>query len=206
MMKKKQMIAGIVLLILCIGGYFGVKAYNSSQEKKQEAETMKPVEIEVADVTGFSYVNDGETLSFEKDGEDWLYTGDTSLDMNEESIEGMLEKVCGVTSTEKITAENLSDYGFDEPTNTITLDTAQGSTVVSIGMFNEIISKYYLSIDGSAELYLVDSDIVTGFNMSAEELKAVETTTAETPEDSEETTEGSEETEEVSEETTEDQE
>lgn len=195
-MKKKQMIAGIVLLILCIGGYFGVKAYNSSQEKKQEAEIMKPVGIEVADVTGFSYVNNGGILSFEKDGEDWIYTGDTSMDMNEESIEGMLEKVCGVSSTEKITAEDLSDYGFDEPTNTITLDTAEGSTVVRIGMYNEIVSKYYLSIDGSTELYLVDSSIVTGFEQSVEDLKVVETTTttAETPEESEETTEDSGET------------
>lgn len=195
-MKKKQMIAGIVLLILCIGGYFGVKAYNSSQEKKQEAEIMKPVGIEVADVTGFSYVNNGGILSFEKDGEDWIYTGDTSMDMNEESIEGMLEKVCGVSSTEKITAEDLSDYGFDEPTNTITLDTAEGSTVVRIGMYNEIVSKYYLSIDGSTELYLVDSSIVTGFDQSVEDLEVVETTTttAETPEESEETTEDSGET------------
>ena len=78
-MKKKQMIAGIVLLLLCIGGYFGVRAYNSSQEKKQEAEIMRPVEIEVADVTGFSYVNNGGILSFEKDGEDWVYTGDTGV-------------------------------------------------------------------------------------------------------------------------------
>ncbi len=195
-MKKKQMIAGIVLLVLCISGYFGVKAYNSSQEKKQEAEIMKPVGIEVADVTGFSYVNNGGILSFEKDGEDWIYTGDTSMDMNEESIEGMLEKVCGVSSTEKITAEDLSDYGFDEPTNTITLDTAEGSTVVRIGMYNEIVSKYYLSIDGSTELYLVDSSIVTGFDQSVEDLEVVETTTttAETPEESEETTEDSGET------------
>lgn len=200
-MKKKQMIAGIILLILCIGGYFGVKAYNSSQEKKQEAEIMNPVGIEVADVTGFSYVNNGGILSFEKDGEDWIYTGDTSLDMNEESIEGMLEKVCGVTSTEKITAEDLSDYGFDEPTNTITLDTAEGSTVVRIGMYNEIVSKYYLSIDGSTELYLVDSGIVTGFDQSIEDLEVVETTTttAETPEESEETTEDSGETTEIQE-------
>lgn len=201
-MKKKQMIAGIILLVLCIGGYFGVKVYNSSQEKKQEEETMKPVGIEVADVTGFSYVKDGETLSFEKDGEDWIYAGDTSLDMDEDSIEEMLGKVCEVTSTEKIDAENLNDYGFDDPTNTITLETAEGSKVVKIGMYNEIVSKYYLSIDDSKELYLVENDIVTGFDKTAEDLKATETATAETPEETteesatEETTEAAEATEE----------
>lgn len=201
---KKQMIAGIVLLVLCIGGYFGVKAYNSNQEKKQEAETMKPVDISVSDVTGFSYLNNGETLSFEKDGEEWIYSGDTSWDMDEDSIEEMLGKACDVASTEKINAENLSDYGFDEPANTITLETAEGSKVVKIGMYNEIVSKYYLAIDDSKELYLVESDIVTGFDKTAEDLKATETTTAETPEETtEETTEESatEETTETTEET-----
>lgn len=194
---KKQMIAGIILLVLCIGGYFGVKAYNSNQAKKQEAETMKPVEVSVSDVTGFSYLKDGETLSYKKDGDDWIYTGDTSLNMDEEKIEEMLEKVCDVGSTEKITAEKLSDYGFDEPTNVITLETEQGSTVVKIGMYNEIVSKYYLSIDDSKELYLVDSDIVTGFDTSVDSLKSTETTTAETPEETtEESTQTTEETEE----------
>lgn len=173
-MKKKQMIAGVVLLVLCIGGYFGVKAYNANQEKKQEAETMKPVGIALDDITGFSYVNNGGILSFEKSGDDWLYSGDTSLDMNEETINGMLEKVCAVTSTEKIQAENLSDYGFDEPTNTITLNTANGSTVVKIGMKNEMLSKYYLCIDDSKELYLVEFDIVTGFDMNVDNLTVVE--------------------------------
>lgn len=201
-MKKKQMIAGIVLLILCIGGYFGVKAYNANQEKKQEAETMKPVEVEVSDITGFSYVNNGGILTFEKNGDDWIYSGDTSLDMNEETINGMLEKVCSVTSTEKIQAENLSDYGFDEPTNTITLNTANGSIVVKIGMNNEILSKYYLSIDDSKELYLVESDIVTGFDMNVDNLTVVESSeNSETTKDSEstegsETSEGSEASEE----------
>lgn len=192
-MKKKQMIAGIILLVLCIGGYFGVKAYNSNQEKKQEAEAMKPVSIAVSDITGFSYVKDDTVLEFEKEGEDWLYTGDTSMDIDEASVEEMLATVCDVTSTEKITAENLSDYGFDEPTNIITLDTAEGTTTVKLGMYNEMVSKYYLSINDSTELYLIGSEIISGFDKSAEDLEAEEEVTAETPEA---TTEPEQETEE----------
>lgn len=192
-MKKKQMIVGIVLLILCIGGYFGVKAYNAHQEKKQEAEAMKPVSIAVSDITGFSYVKDDTVLEFKKDGEDWVYTGDTSMDIDEASVEEMLATVCDVTSTEKITAENLSDYGFDEPTNIITLDTAEGTTTVKLGMYNEMVSKYYLSINDSTELYLIGSEIISGFDKSAEDLEAEEEVTAETPEA---TTEPEQETEE----------
>lgn len=185
-MKKKQMIAGIVLLILCIGGYFGVKAYNVHQEKKQEAETMKPVNLTLNDITGFSYLNNGNVLKFVKDGEEWIYSGDTSLDMDEASIEEMLATVCDLTSTEKITAENLNDYGFDEPTNTITLETAEGTTTLKLGMYNEIVSKYYLSINDSTELYLIGSEIISGFDKSAEDLEAEEEVTADTPETAEE--------------------
>lgn len=182
-MKKKQMIVGIVLLILCVGGYFGVKAYNAHQEKKQEAEAMKPVDIAVSDITGFSYVNEDAILEFVKEGEEWIYSGDTSLDMDETSIEEMLATVCDITSTEKITAENVSDYGFDEPTNTITLDTANGTTTVKLGMYNEMVSKYYLSINDSTELYLIGSEIISGFDKSVEDLEAEEEVTADTPEE-----------------------
>ena len=185
-MKKKQMIIGIVLLVLCVGGYVGVKAYNSYQEKKKEAETMKPVGIAVSDITGFSYIYNGETLEFVKDGEEWRYKGDTSLDMDEAAIEEMLATACDTTSTEKITAENVSDYGFDEPTNTITLDTAQGTTTVKIGMYNEMVSKYYLSINDSIELYLIGSEMISGFDNSVESLEADEEVTADTPETAEE--------------------
>lgn len=175
-MKKKPMIVGLVLLILCIGGYFGVKAYNSNEEKKEEAKTMTPVEVIASEVTGFSYINEGTTLKFEKDGENWLYSDDTTININEETIDGMIETVCGITSTQQVTAENLSDYGFDTPENTITLTTAAGTTEITIGMYNEILSQYYMSINGSTEMYLIGSDIISSLGNSVEELTVVETT------------------------------
>lgn len=175
-MKKTPMIIGIVLLILCVGGYFGVKAYNSNEEKKEEAKTMTPIEITASDVTGFSYIYDGVTLNFEKDGENWLYSEDTSLNINEETIDGMIETVCSVTSTQQVTAENLSDYGFDTPENTITLTTAAGTTEIAIGMYNEILSQYYMNINGSNEMYLIGSELTSSLSNSVENLTVVETT------------------------------
>ncbi|MBQ4531056.1 MAG: DUF4340 domain-containing protein [Lachnospiraceae bacterium] len=196
MKKNKQLIIVILLLVVCVGGYFGVKAYNANQEKKEEAKTMTPVNLQVSDITSFSYVNEGETLSFERDGENWIYTGDTSIDLSEDSVEGMLEKACTLTSTNKMTAENLSDYGFDEPTNVITLNTANDTIVIKIGMFNNILSQYYIAIGDSTELYLVDSTVATGFDQTIDTLKVIESTTdsAETTDtaDTETTTESTE--------------
>lgn len=200
MKKNKQLIIGIVLLIVCVGGYFGVKAFNANQEKKEEAKTINLTQLQVSDITSFSFINEGETLSFEKEGENWIYSGDASIDINETSIEGMLETACNLTSTKKITPENLSEFGFDEPTNVITLNTASGTTVLKIGMFNEILSEYYICVDDSADIYLIASDVVTGFEQTVDNLTVVESTTEE--EATEESTEATEDTTAATEEST----
>ena len=168
------MIVGIVLLILCVGGYFGLKAYNANEEKKEEAKTMTPISITAGEVTGLSYVYDGAVLTFHKDGENWVYSEDTSIDINEETIDGMIEDACKVTSTQMVTAENLSDYGFDTPETTITFTTAEGTTEIVVGMYNEILSQYYMNINGSMDMYLVGSEFKNSFGNSLENLTVVE--------------------------------
>lgn len=189
-MKKTPMIIGIVLLILCVGGYFGVKAYNANEEKKEEAKTMTPISITASEVTGMSYVYDGAVLTFHKDGENWVYSEDTSIDINEETIDGMIEDACKVTSTQMVTAENLSDYGFDTPETTVTLTTVEGTTEIVVGMYNEILSQYYMNINGSMDMYLVGSEFKNTFVKSLESLTVVETEETESTES--ETAEGTE--------------
>ena len=179
-MKKAPMIIGIVLLILCVGGYFGIKAYNANEEKRKEEEIMKPLEMNVEEVTGLSYVKDGTTLTFHKEGEDWLYSDDTSVDINEETIDGMLEQAFKAESVLKVTAENLSDYGFDTPENVITITTAEGTTEVAIGLYNEMLTQYYISINGSMDMYLVGSEFKTNFDNDLDNLIVVATEEAET--------------------------
>ena len=129
MKKNKQLIIVILLLVVCVGGYFGVKAYNANQEKKEEAKTMTPVNLQVSDITSFSYVNEGETLSFERDGENWKYTGDTSIDLSEDSVEGMLEKACTLTSTNKMIAHAQGETGAQGAATQLVLEPLDGHTV-----------------------------------------------------------------------------
>ncbi|MDD6307160.1 MAG: hypothetical protein PUA75_09550, partial [Clostridiales bacterium] len=107
---QKQKIQFLVLLavVLLLGGiYAGIRYYNETQEKKEEeeqaAETVSVTDMKVSDITGFSYVLEGETISFTKEGDDWQYDGDRSLDMDEDAIETMLSKAVGVTAEETVT-------------------------------------------------------------------------------------------------------
>ena len=53
-------------------------------------------------------------------------------------------------------------------------------------MYNEMVSKYYLSINDSTELYLIGSELISGFDNSVESLEAEEEVIADTPETAEE--------------------
>ena len=48
-------------------------------------------DLEVSDITQFSYVLDGTTLSFTKNGTEWTYDGDQSVDIDESALETLLK-------------------------------------------------------------------------------------------------------------------
>ena len=94
--QKKQMIVLVILLILLILAYIGVHFYSKKQEEKEnakeEAEKIQVTDLEVSDITQFSYVLDGTTLSFTKNGTEWTYDGDQSVDIDESALETLLNK------------------------------------------------------------------------------------------------------------------
>ena len=126
--QKKQMIVLVILLILLILAYIGVHFYSKKQEEKEnakeEAEKIQVTDLEVSDITQFSYVLDGTTLSFTKNGTEWTYDGDQSVDIDESALETLLNKASAITASDEVTEyDDLADFGLDDPANTVTLKT-----------------------------------------------------------------------------------
>lgn len=172
-MKKAPLIVGVIVLLLCIGGYVALHQYQANEEKREEEKTMSPISVAKDDVTALTYVYEGETISLEKDGDAWICKEDTKRDINEETVDSMLDTLCTVTADESVDVDNLSDYGFDEPEADITLTTKEGTTTVKYGMYNDMLSKYYLSVDDSKTLYLVVGDANTAFKKTIEDITVV---------------------------------
>ncbi len=191
--QKKQLLVLLVLLILLILAYIGISFYNTSKEEEEaeqaEAETIHVTSLSVSDITKFSYVLDGETLSFTKNGSDWSYDADQSIDMDEDAVETLLEKAADITSTEEVTEyDNLADFGLEEPANVISLTTEEAITTIYVGSENEVTGDYYLMLADGDTIYVVDSTVATGFNKTIEDLTAEpEDTETETPEETEST-------------------
>lgn len=198
--QKKQFIVVLILLVVAVAAYLILHVYNDKKEAKEEAEedadTITITDFDTDDVTAFSYQLNGETLSFTKDGDNWLYDGDTSLDLDEGSITSMLSAVSNLTTEEALEEyDSLSDYGLDTPSNTITVTTADGTITLLAGNQNEITNSYYMMTGDSDTVYLISTDLNSTFGSAVDDLIAEEEET--------ETEEPEEATETVSEDTTE---
>ena len=180
-MRKKQFVILIIILAAAIAAVFGMRAANEKKEKaeaeKQKEETVYACRFESEDVTEFSYQYEGATLEFKKSDDAWISENDEKLDLDEDQITTMLSTLSSITADSTIPdVEDLSEYGLDEPVQTLNLSFADGTTKELIfGMENEIVGGRYVKVSGDDNVYLVDSTFTSStMNKSLEDLQKIE--------------------------------
>lgn len=196
--QKKQLITLAALFVFLLLAYFGLQNYNNIEaQKEEENNTIVITEFESDEVSAFSYDYDGENYSYTKKEDEWLYDGDSTLDMEETLIISMLDTAGSLLGEEIISEyDSLDTYGLENPSKTITVTLTDDTQItIKVGAYNDIVGYYYLLVEGDNNLYLVDSTILYTFEVSYTELEYVEEVEA-----AEESTENI--SEEVTEETT----
>ena len=180
--QKKQFVVVVILMAVCIIGYFGVGKFYKNQEEKEsenkEATAITAFELkDYEKITAFNYITNGK----------WHDSSDASVNISKDSVEtDMLAKLVSVTADEKIAKkDDISQYGFTiddngnviAETNTIALTDEDNTTyTLYIGKENPYdTSKYYMMVEGDDNIYLVDSDIQTAFSKNVSDI--TETTT-----------------------------
>ena len=192
--QKKQLITLCILLLICIVAWVGLTKWNKSQEqKKQEEEEASKVtvtDIATEDVNAFSYQYNNETLSFVKEDDTWYYEADKSISLDQDTMETLVATAAQLTAEQKIKDyEDLSEYGLDTPSNTITLTTGDGTTTLLIGNKNDMLSQYYVKTDQSDSIYLAGSAVYTTYQKGIADLTVTESTEESATEQPEETEE-----------------
>lgn len=182
--QKKQLLVMVILLVIGILAYVGIRIYNEKQEEKKAAEEeenkITVTDMKSEDITGFSYQYEGELLEFEKEDGTWYYKGDKSIAMDQDQITSMLETAAGLgAETEVSDYETLSEYGLDTPANTITLTDGTETVTLLLGNKNEMLSQYYVKKKEEDTVYLVSVSLETIFGKSVSDLTEVEESTEE---------------------------
>lgn len=179
-MKKqsKQLMILLVILVFVIVGYFGLQKYYQVQNEKQNEET-RTILIDVArdDITAFTFDYEGQTYSLEKKEDIWYYTEDNSIEINQNRILAMLNGVSPLYAEQEIAnVTDMAQYGLDNPSKTITIQTETGSYTVEAGAYNSFHSVYYLRFPGENTVYTVKAQSITTFDRDMEDLKVEEST------------------------------
>lgn len=113
--------------------------------------------INSEDVTALSWEYDDTSLSFHKD-EDWVYDDDENFPVSETKINELLSIFESFTASFIIEeVDDFDQYGLEEPTCTINIETSEDSYQITLGNYSTMDSKRYVSID-DGNVYLVSSD------------------------------------------------
>lgn len=192
---KKQLIqfcVVIAVLVVCIGGYFGISKYFTDKEESESSDNIVAFEMEnYADISNLTYLYGGETISLYKEDDKWYDSSDTSVNLSSSTIEDdMLAQLASVEATQKIESpEDIAEYGFetnekgelDTTTNTIVFSDGDNTYTIYIGDVNPYDStQYYMMVEGDDNVYVTDSTLSDAFYKSVEDITEEETTGEET--------------------------
>ena len=184
--KQRQMIGMLLALVVLAAVFLGIRQYNknaSSAISTTEDTQETVLDVISDDITSFSYVYEGETYAFEKEDDTWYYADDHSLNLNQDRIKAMILKVAPLKADQVIeNVTDMSQYGLADPERTIQYETADRSVIINVGNLNSMTSQYYIAFPSEMKVYVVATNVVTGFNYTLEDLVEETTEATETAE------------------------
>jgi hypothetical protein len=184
--KQRQMIGMLLALVVLAAVFLGIRQYNkniASATSTTEDTQETVLDVNSDDITSFRYVYEGETYAFEKEDDTWYYTDDHSLNLNQDLIKAMILKVAPLKADQVIgNVTDMSQYGLADPDRTIQYETADRSVIINVGNLNSMTSQYYIAFPSEMKVYVVATNVVTGFNYTLEDLVEETTEATETAE------------------------
>lgn len=183
--QKKSLLFLTIILVVALVIYASLVIYNKKTEenkaKEEEESTIYVTDIDASDIISFSYEVNGETLTFSLVKDEWICAEYPDYDLDEDAVNSIASEFDHMTAVQTVEDyEDLSEYGFDEPTEILTVTTSDETTyILTVGMKNDITGDYYMTNDNNDALYLVGSSVALGFDTSIDDLVAEEDTETE---------------------------
>lgn len=171
-MKKKSMnlITAVAVLVVLSGAYVGVKTYVAKQEEKENAEEEEEktqvFSISSEDVQSIKFVIDKKEVTFEKNNDEWVKSDERDFPVDQDKLIEAIGSLNNVEADRVL--DNVTDtteYGLDDPTNTITITDKDGKeTVMHVGMENASTSQYYVENgEDESKIYVVADSVFQPF-------------------------------------------
>lgn len=160
-MKKLYLLLGVLALVC--GAVFLVSRIQQHQEAIRSG-TTTVLTLDTSTATALSWDYADNSFSFHKD-EQWVYDADEAFPVDQVEIGTLLGQFEQFTADFAIEdAQDLSQYGLDDPTCTIHIETADSSYDILLGDYSQMDQQRYASI-GDGNVYLASVDPLDVYNV-----------------------------------------
>ena len=169
MKKSTKLVSAVVVLAVLGGVYAGLNTYVSKEEKtessSEEESKTEVFSVKTDDIKSLGFIVDKKAVTFEKKDDSWVKEDETDFPVNQTTLDSAASAIETVEADRVLEdVEDLTEYGLDSPSNTITVDTDDGTTKFNIGDENTSTNQYYISKDDDdSTVYVVAADTVSPF-------------------------------------------
>ena len=160
-MKPLRNILILVLVIGLLGGGLYVVSKIQKPTGEQPAvsipDTVTAFQTDIDNILSVTVKNPDEEYMLKKQGETWMINGDSTVKISPSLVQSFLFECASVTASDLVeeNAENLTQYGLDQPRRFVQINLKDGKTVtVLIG--NATLDSYmsYMMIEGETKVYI----------------------------------------------------
>ena len=169
MKKSTKLVSAVVVLVVLGGVYVGLNTYVSKEEKtessSEEESKTEVFSVKTDDIKSLGFIVDKKAVTFEKKDDSWVKKDETAFPVNQTTLDSAASAIETVEADRVLEdVEDLTEYGLDSPSNTVTVDTDDGTTKFNIGDENTSTNQYYISRDDDdSTVYVVAADKVSPF-------------------------------------------
>lgn len=177
--KKTQLIILCAAFLIVVIAFAALKIYqkNVPEETEEEQRAYQILHADPASVTEIGIITEEGTTNLIRENDSWKCLEDKAVELDESLVESFLKDVCNLTSDTRIDhAEDMSQYGLDEPAVSVTIQWDNNMYTIKLGDYNSMITSYYISVNDENTVYTVDSSVYYTLNKSLDSFEKVDVT------------------------------
>lgn len=168
--QSKTLIALAAAVVVCAGGYAGLRAWNQSQSETDDTIYV----TQLSDPTALSVTNQYGTFSFTKGEEGWTRDDDSDFPADQDALDDLADQAGTLAAVRTISdPEDLTSYGLDAPTMEVSLTDENGTQVQLLIGSTLDSGDYYAKVEGSDTVYTIDSTLPEALDIQVDELIAL---------------------------------
>ncbi|KEQ25329.1 DUF4340 domain-containing protein [Paenibacillus tyrfis] len=157
----KRLIPTLVLVLVCIGGFWYASSQDFFKEKKPEAPALVTVKKE--DVASYTIKNGDTVIEMQQKDGKWAMTKPSPLPLNDYAPGAWVDSFNGAKKEKTVDANptDLAQFGLDKPKQEFTVNLAGGTAnTLSVGDKTAVQGFYYAKFNSSPEVFQLSESTV----------------------------------------------